>query len=145
MAVPIYIPTNSSRGFFSLHTLSSSYIVSGFFDISHSGWCEVIPHCSFLKIFLFFKLYFKVKCLTSHHVTVLEYSEFDYKFNFISILYIFILLVSVLSFHLEKVLSASSSCKAGLVGINSFNFVVWQSLCLAFTSDEQLFWVSILG
>ena len=122
MAVSIYIPTNSSRGFFSLHTLSSIYIVCGFFDISHSGWCEVIPCCSFLKILLFFKLYFTGKYLTSHHVTVLEYSEFDYKFNFISILYIFILLVSVLSFHLEKLLSARSSCKAGLVGINSFNF-----------------------
>ena len=45
MAVSIYIPTNSARGFPFLHTFSS--IVCRFFDDGHSDWCDVIPHCSF--------------------------------------------------------------------------------------------------
>ena len=44
-AFPICIPTNSVGGFPSLHTLSSIYC--GFFDESHSGWCEVTSLCSF--------------------------------------------------------------------------------------------------
>ena len=43
MAVSIYIPTNSARGFPFLHTLSSIYC----FDDGHSDWYEVISHCSF--------------------------------------------------------------------------------------------------
>ena len=52
MAVSIYIPTNSARGFPFLHILSS--IVCRFFDDGHSDRCEVIPHCSF---FFFFNLF----------------------------------------------------------------------------------------
>ena len=44
VAVPIYIPTNSvGGGPFSPHP----FIICGFFDESHSGWCKVISHCSF--------------------------------------------------------------------------------------------------
>ena len=44
--VPIYIPTNSIRGFSFLHTLSSIYLYR-LFDDGHSDQSEVIPHCSF--------------------------------------------------------------------------------------------------
>ena len=44
VAVSIYIPTNSARGF---HTSSPGLILCRFFDDGHSDWCEVIPHCSF--------------------------------------------------------------------------------------------------
>ena len=46
MAVSIYIPTHSARGFSFLHT-SPAFIVCRLFDDGHSDWCEVIPHCSF--------------------------------------------------------------------------------------------------
>ena len=45
VAVSIYIPTNSARGFPFL-TPSPAFI-RRFFDDGHSDWCEVIPHCSF--------------------------------------------------------------------------------------------------
>ena len=46
VSTPIYIPTNSARGFPFLHTLSGIYCLSVFGD-GHSDWCEVIPHCGF--------------------------------------------------------------------------------------------------
>ena len=46
MAVSIYIPTNSARGFPFLHTLSSIYCCR-LFDVRHSDWCKVISHCGF--------------------------------------------------------------------------------------------------
>ena len=46
VAVSIYIPTNSARGFLFLHTLSA-FIVCRLFDVGHSDWCEVVSHCSF--------------------------------------------------------------------------------------------------
>ena len=45
VAVSIYSPTNSTKAFPFLHTLSSIYCLQ-FFDDGHSDWCEVIPHCS---------------------------------------------------------------------------------------------------
>ena len=42
----IYIPTNILGGFLSLHTLPT-FIVCGYFEDSHSSWCEVISHWSF--------------------------------------------------------------------------------------------------
>ena len=51
MAVPIYIPTNTVGGPLSLHTLSSIYCLWIFYD-HHSGWCEVISHCSLIYISL---------------------------------------------------------------------------------------------
>ena len=41
VAVSIYIPTNSARGF------SPAFIVCRFFDDGHSDLCEMISHCSF--------------------------------------------------------------------------------------------------
>ena len=46
MEESIYILTDSEEGFPSLHILSGIYC-SGFFDDSHSGWCEVISYCTF--------------------------------------------------------------------------------------------------
>ena len=46
VAVSIYIPTNSIRGFSFLHILSSIYCFR-LFDDGHSDRCEVVPHCSF--------------------------------------------------------------------------------------------------
>ena len=46
MTEPIYIPTNSVRGFLFLHTLSSIYYCR-LFDDSYSDLCEVITSCSF--------------------------------------------------------------------------------------------------
>ena len=46
MAVLIYIPTNSARGFPFIHIFSSIYFLS-IFDDDHSDPCEVIPHCMF--------------------------------------------------------------------------------------------------
>ena len=46
VAVSIYIPTNSARGF-PFSTPSPAFIVCRFFDNGHSDWCEVIPHCGF--------------------------------------------------------------------------------------------------
>ena len=43
VAVPIYIPTDTSLSF----TSSSAFIVCRVFDYGHSDWCEVITHCSF--------------------------------------------------------------------------------------------------
>ena len=45
MAVPIYIRTNSVRGFLFVHTLSS--IVCRLLDSSHSDQCEMVPHLHF--------------------------------------------------------------------------------------------------
>ena len=46
VAVPIYIPSNNLEGsFFSIQ--SPAFIVCWFFDDSHSGYCEMISHCSF--------------------------------------------------------------------------------------------------
>ena len=47
VAVPICIPTNSSRrGPISPHP-SQHLLFVDFFDDGHSDWCEVIPHFSF--------------------------------------------------------------------------------------------------
>ena len=72
VAVSIYIPTNSARGFLFLHTLSAFIVcrlfvvvVCRLFDDGHSDWCEVIPHGSF-------DLHFSnnEKCWASFHVFV---------------------------------------------------------------------------
>ena len=42
MAISIYVPSNSARGFPFLHTLSSIYCLQIFND-DNSGRCEVIP------------------------------------------------------------------------------------------------------
>ena len=47
VAVPIYIPTNNSVGCSLLSTPSPAFIACGLFDDDLSGWCEVIPYCSF--------------------------------------------------------------------------------------------------
>ena len=44
VAVSIYVPTNSARGFPFLLTLSNIYC--RYFDNGDSDQCEVIPHCS---------------------------------------------------------------------------------------------------
>ena len=41
VAVSVYIPTNSARGFPFLHTLPNIYCLK-IFDDGHSHWCEVI-------------------------------------------------------------------------------------------------------
>jgi len=46
VAVPSYIPTNSAWRFSFLHILFSNYYCT-LYDDSHSGQCEVIPHCGF--------------------------------------------------------------------------------------------------
>ena len=46
MAVLVWIPTNSVRGFPFLHTLST-FIACRLLDLSHSDWCEMVPHCGF--------------------------------------------------------------------------------------------------
>ena len=46
VAVSIYIPTNSARGFPFLHT-PPAFVVCRFSDDAHYNWREVIPHCSF--------------------------------------------------------------------------------------------------
>ena len=51
VAVPVYIPTNRVGGPLSLHALSSIYCLWIFYD-SHSGWWEVISHCSLIYISL---------------------------------------------------------------------------------------------
>ena len=45
VTVSICIPTESARVFPFFHT--PSFIVCRFGDDDHSGWCEVIPHCTF--------------------------------------------------------------------------------------------------
>ena len=47
VAVSIYIPITSVRGFPFLHTLSSIYFSQIFFGDGHSDPCEVILYCSF--------------------------------------------------------------------------------------------------
>ena len=49
VVVLVCIPTNSTRGFPFLHTLSSIYCL-WIFDDGHSDWCEVISHCSLICI-----------------------------------------------------------------------------------------------
>ena len=46
VAVSVYIPTNSARGFPFIHTFLE-FIVCRLFDDGHSDSCEVIYHCSF--------------------------------------------------------------------------------------------------
>ena len=41
VAIPIYVPTNSGRGFPFLHTLSNIYC-SWIFDDGHSDWCKMM-------------------------------------------------------------------------------------------------------
>jgi len=51
VATPIYIPTNSVRGFSFFHTPSSIYYLWTS-KMMINDWCEVILHCSFLPQFL---------------------------------------------------------------------------------------------
>ena len=44
MIIPIYISTNSVRGFSFLHIFTNNYVL---FDDSHSDLCAVVPNCSF--------------------------------------------------------------------------------------------------
>ena len=44
--------------------------------------------------------------LTQYHITILKYSEFDYILTFINVLYVFMLLIIILSFQLKELLSA---------------------------------------
>ena len=46
VAVPMYIPTKVYEGslFF---TYSPTFVICVLFANSHSGWCEVTPHCDF--------------------------------------------------------------------------------------------------
>ena len=46
MAVVVCIPTHSVRGFPFLHTLSA-FITCRLLDLSHSDWCEMVPHSGF--------------------------------------------------------------------------------------------------
>ena len=46
MAILIFIPINSVRGFLFLYIVCSIYYLQTFND-GHSGLCEVIPHCTF--------------------------------------------------------------------------------------------------
>ena len=46
VAVSVYIPTDSTRGFL-FSTLSPAFTVCRLFDDGHSDWCEVISHWSF--------------------------------------------------------------------------------------------------
>ena len=46
VAVSVYIPTNSEKGFL-FSTPSPAFNVCRFSDDAHSEQCEVIPHCSF--------------------------------------------------------------------------------------------------
>ena len=46
VAMSVYIPTNSAKGFPFLHT-SPAFIVCRLFDDGHPDQYEVIPHCSF--------------------------------------------------------------------------------------------------
>ena len=55
-ATPIYIPTNSSWGFYFLHILTNN-LLGFFFDNNHSDRCEVIPHCVFFKFMYFIYLF----------------------------------------------------------------------------------------
>ena len=45
LAVSIYIPTDSARGF-PFSTSSPAFIFCRFFDDGHSDWCEVMLHCN---------------------------------------------------------------------------------------------------
>ena len=49
VVISVCSPTNSTRGFPFLHTLSSIYCL-WIFDDGHSDWCEVISHCSLICI-----------------------------------------------------------------------------------------------
>ena len=70
VVVPIYISTNSVRGFPFLLNLFSPYCW-GFFDDSHSGWCKFVPHSSFNlhisrdgeHLFMYFLFVLSSKCL----------------------------------------------------------------------------------
>ena len=46
VAISVYIPTSSTRGFL-FSTLSVELAICGFFDDGPSDWCEVISHCIF--------------------------------------------------------------------------------------------------
>ena len=48
VTLPIYIPTNSGKGFPFLHLLAV-LVISCLFDNSHSNKCEITPHCGFAK------------------------------------------------------------------------------------------------
>ena len=50
VAVPIYISTNSIKGF-PFHHTSPAFIVCRFFDVGHSDWCEVISFIVMICIF----------------------------------------------------------------------------------------------
>ena len=46
VAIPVFIPTNSVRGF-PFSTPSPAFIACRLLDHCHSDWCEVVPHCGF--------------------------------------------------------------------------------------------------
>ena len=72
VAVPIYAPTNSRRGFPFLHTISVIhylYIV----NIGHSDQCEMVPHCRFYFISLIIgDIGLIFMCLLDIHIASLE-------------------------------------------------------------------------
>jgi len=46
VVVPIYIPTNSARGF-PFSTFSPAFVIHGLINDGHPDWCEVVSHGSF--------------------------------------------------------------------------------------------------
>ena len=87
MAVSIYIPTNSVRGFLFLSTFSPAFIVCRFFDDGPSNWYEVIHHCSF-------DLYFSNSwwCSAYFHVILGLLSVFFGEYPFFITLFVFLIL-----------------------------------------------------
>ena len=47
LAISIYIPTYSAKGFLFFSIPSLAFIICRFFDGNYSDLCEVIFHCSF--------------------------------------------------------------------------------------------------